>query len=295
MSSRSNCLFLWCVFIALFMGLGFAFRESSRARVAAAQHSKLIVEFDALKRQTEVLDSKLRARIRAYDETTPPPSPATSLTGDSISSSPVLTSETIDTLRMESAKADARRALGPLFRELGLSPEKVATIVDRIALCESTRSALLAEIPPTARNNPNDPIALSVKARLAEEEFRYHSDLDAMLGSENSRRFEEFQREVPFWSQVSNLATQLYASDTPLSPAQAHQLATVLIAGATDASGQITRTVSNWDDVFVQARGFLTPSQIDALKTLHDHDELWKQLNRLRAKAAREKPPAPRK
>lgn len=65
----------------------------------------------------------------------------------------------------------------------------------------------------------------------------------------------------------------------------------ILIMHATNPGGQIVRTVSNWDEVFSEAASVLAPPQLEILQAARDHDQLWLQMNRLRAQAAREKSP----
>jgi hypothetical protein len=277
----------------MLLGIGFALRESLRAHNSATQQVALAEELNALKRETHRLDSRLKETARGRIE--PAPSgPVATAADESLSKAQVPSPERTAALRFESAKADARTVFGPLFHELGVSQKTITSVVERIARYESMRSAIFAEMSSAAKNSSNASPGVSVDARLAEEERRYHADLDAILGPETARRFEQFQREIPFRTQVSKLATQLYATDQPLSPAQSNQLVAVLLNSATDTNGQLTRTISRWDDVFAQAGGFLTPLQLDTLKTLREHDELWKQLNRLKAKAAREMNQAPK-
>jgi hypothetical protein len=284
MNSRFQRRFMACSITVMLLATGFSLRESLRAHLVAEQRDALIADLNLLKRRSDVIESKVRERGRARIKSGQLNPPSRSSAAPSRQAPK---SDTTAALRLQSAKADMRSTLGPLFRELALSPVDVDRLLDRMVHHESVRSTTLADMPAGSGNNPNDPRVQYVKDQLAREDSRYSTDLKAILGPENHTRFEEFQREIPFWTQASKLATQLFATDNPLSPDQSQQLVAVLIAGATDANGQLMRTVSKWDDVFAQARGFLSPPQLDALITLHEHDELWRQLNRLRAKTFR--------
>ena len=124
------------------------------------------------------------------------------------------------------------------------------------------------------------------RASIEAENTRYRADLADLVGPDSARAVQEFPREFRSWSQSGNLATHLYDTDTPLTSPQGRQLAATLVAAATDANGRLTPTPADWDAVFAQAAGFLSPPQLAVLKTLHEHDVLWSQLNRLRSKAA---------
>ena len=264
----------------------FCAHEYTHLRRVASQQAKLIDDRSRIQKEIAALDARLCSPNAFPEDTSPSLEVLPASVGASADSNPSASSpKAVAALRTEARKADARATFGPFFHTLGLSPEKTAAIIERFALYLSNRDKLFTEIPAGPQIDANDPMALSVKTRLAEEDAHYNAAIESILGPDDFHRFEQFQREARFWSQASNLATQLYATETPLTPPQARQLVAVLVAGATNAHNEIVQTVPNWEAVFNQAAGFLSPPQLEVLKAIHENDDLWRQLNRMSGKA----------
>jgi len=243
----------------------FCAHEYTHLRRVASQQAKLIDDRSRIQKEIAALDARLCSPNAFPEDTSPSLEVLPASVGASADSNPSASSpKAVAALRTEARKADARATF---------------------ALYLSNRDKLFTEIPAGPQIDANDPMALSVKTRLAEEDAHYNAAIESILGPDDFHRFEQFQREARFWSQASNLATQLYATETPLTPPQARQLVAVLVAGATNAHNEIVQTVPNWEAVFNQAAGFLSPPQLEVLKAIHENDDLWRQLNRMSGKA----------
>lgn len=204
-----------------------------------------------------------------------------------------VTHQSWDALKANAARAGAHLKFGLFFHRLGIPDEKAAAIVARIAEYDRANEQVVSDfeaaVPPEMRNAASQPALASLKARMAEVAARYQADLENLLGLEGYGAFQRYEKEQPHWQQVNAVASRLYETDAPLTASQAEKLGEILIAHATDPNGWITRTVSNWDEVFSQAALVLTPPQLEIFQAVRDHDQLWLQMNRLRAKAARGK------
>lgn len=221
---------------------------------------------------------------RETTHSSPSPALVSAPDGPTPSPSPI---DDVDALHLRALQADAQLALDRLFRSLSLSPEQKAAITRRIADHNRTQLLLAQELPPEARGDPSHPAALAFKARLADAETRLRSDLERLLGAEDYQRYEQYQQTAPHWSRVRNLATELYATATPLTASQASDLARILIANATSANGRVAPTFTNPEAVSAQAAGILAPSQLEMWKALEERSALHAQLNRMLVRAKR--------
>lgn len=268
----------------LIFAAGFAFRQHQRAASAITQLTAVEQEKSTLRREIEKLAHQLQ-QPPSVSPNAVTENPVTLSSAEPSDQSPI-TPEVIAALRLESGRADVRSFYEPFFSQRRFSREKAAAFTERIARYNERREILASELPVNGIHDRDDPTVVAFKARQQEEETRFHAELESFLGPDDFVRFQQFQPEARFWTPVKRLAGQLHDTDTPLTSDQANRLASVLVAQATDASGKIGPAVTDWDSVFNQAAGLLTPPQLAVLKTQHDYDETWRKLNRLSGRAS---------
>src|SRR5688572_21170573 len=79
------------------------------------------------------------------------------------------------------------------------------------------------QIPPEA-GSTSHPASIGFLADREQAEARFKSDMTELLVSDGYEAYQQFQRTLPHWSHVTNLATHLFRTETPLQPAAATQL-----------------------------------------------------------------------
>lgn len=164
----------------------------------------------------------------------------------------------------ESLRARIRGRYLLVYRELGLSPEKVAEF-ERIELAGPNNVMNLKRQGTTLRLGPEQELSRSEQTRLKRE----------LLGHDGYEKLMSGEFELMF-SPVSEVASALSLSANPLTAAQAGRLASV-ISDARRESGwrnSPRATADYWAKVVTQAREFMSSEQIAALDLPRLRDEL---------------------
>ena len=263
----------------------FAVREHLRSErasqhLAALERERLTFQQEVAKLETQQRKASDPAAVPLIAGSAAPLPPAAT-------EEPPLTPESMAALRIESGRAEARSSYAPFFSQRGFSAAKIAAFLDRLSRHNEQMNTIASEWPDNIKSDPTgtNPVLQNLRARQKEEQSRYLTEMESWLGTDDFARFQQFDKESGFWSTVGDFAGRLHDTDTPLTPTQASQLAGVLVAQATDATGRIGRSAANWEQVFTQSAGFLSPPQLELLKTQHDYDETWRQMNLMSSRA----------
>src|SRR5204863_524406 len=91
------------------------------------------------------------------------------------------------------------------------------------------------------------------------------------IGDDGLVAFLRYTTELPMRLMTRQLAGALYATDTPLTAAQASQLVQVFADARRDAADD----AQAWDASLAQARSFLPPVQFEALQNLR-REEIYR-------------------
>jgi hypothetical protein len=155
---------------------------------------------------------------------------------------------------------------GRLFAKLGLTAEQIESFEEsvlnhQLAMRDISDSAKASGVSGT------DPALLQLRSQDAEQ---FQAQEAALLGEEGYRQFQEDSRTSQPRDWVNGLAGNLYATE-PLSAQQEDSLVQILAntnpqyqSGGNANTGQIR----DWDAVFTQAQGVLSPAQLEAMKTM---------------------------
>jgi len=190
-----------------------------------------------------------------------------------------LNDESIEASHDRALRASAQLQFGRLLRSLSLPPERA----DAFLQCIAAHHRKLLLLSTAARE-----IGAGVPPSILSENARFEAEMKALLGEQDDQKYLEYQRTLPLWNCVTELAVQLYDTPTPLTPPQAEQLAGVLIGGATNARGQIASAPADWNAALGQAAAFLSAPQLEMLSALKDRRELMLRLNRMIARETRD-------
>jgi hypothetical protein len=262
---------------ALLVAAGvFALRAVSRAHEAESRvaRARVVREqwAESLAASKAPADRAPDAR-RSTADSTEPPSPANTSPGASRNE------DASNARQLRALRASARLQFGRLLLSLSLPPEQADAFLQGIAAHHRTLLMLSDSAQDTRPSLPSS---------IASENARFEAEVKALLGEPDYEKYREFQRTLPLWRCVTELAVQLYDTPTPLTPPQAEQLAGVLIGGATNARGQIASAPADWNAALGQAAAFLSAPQLEMLSALKDRRELMLRLNRMIARETRD-------
>jgi RNA polymerase sigma factor (sigma-70 family) len=156
------------------------------------------------------------------------------------------------------ARVDFR--FGELYRKLNLTPEQIRHFQDLVG-----RAGMGSD---TA-----DGREMQLLWKPAEPAQNTHNELQALLGDEGMRLYEELNRQEATRMMTVHITGALALSESPLTPLQADRLTEVLMANRpTPPAGSKSPPRVDWDAVIVQALGFLAPQQIAILEGERAHD-----------------------
>jgi hypothetical protein len=162
------------------------------------------------------------------------------------------------------AWADLR--YGRLFRVLGMTPQQIAAFDDLMINHQLARHDIL-EAAKASGVSTTDP---SVAQLISDEAEQTRTRESALLGDAGYQQLQDDNRTSDPRGWVNWLASSLYSSE-PLSAQQEDQLVGIL-ANQSPAfqAGKAaeTRQIQDWDTVFSQAEGVLTPAQLAAMKSM---------------------------
>jgi hypothetical protein len=275
-SSRLACA------LVIIAAAWFAIDAALRARAARRNVTHL---HDTRARWRETVaqrEAELRRAVALRIEK--PDTPFVSSVSGENTAAPAPSAEDDRTLHLRALAADVQLSLDRFFRSRALPPEQAALVARRLAEFNRDQLLLSTQLPPAARHDITHPAMAQFLAQRKESQIRLKSDLTELLGVDGFAAYERFQETLPHWSHVTRLATQLFQTGDPLTSVQAAQLADLIIRQATAATGKLQRAPADWDAVFRQASGILSPVQLQTFQALKERTDLHQQLNRLIAR-----------
>jgi len=179
-----------------------------------------------------------------------------------------------------------------LFRELNFSPEQVAQFENlKLKLMSDLYDLQQAARLRGAADSGTDPALLAAEQQVRDG---YNDALRGLVGEPARARVEDYERTLPARALASQVAADVYYSSTPLTSEQADRMVAVIAAqsSAYRDGGPVDPATLNWEGVFVQAQGVLTPPQLAALQSVRAQREL-DQLDTQGAVAALTAPATP--
>jgi RNA polymerase sigma factor (sigma-70 family) len=183
-------------------------------------------------------------------------------------------------LNLEQYRARLPQRFGPLYRALALSPEEIDQFETLLTL-RSQISLNLAAARFARGLSETDPEFVALRAEVQREQREpLHHTLRLLLGEAGYEEFLRYEKTNPVRPLVDALATSIYHTEAPLTPAQATQLTSLLaeIRGPGD-SGRADWTDLDWQQVTARAAGVLSAAQLDALQALRAQAARQQQID----------------
>jgi hypothetical protein len=169
---------------------------------------------------------------------------------------------------------------GPLFSKISLSPDKV----EKFKAIEMEYEQNILDLEATMQNQGlahGDPVYDQMRAKIGVE---LAQEMKELLGANPAdiaayNLYHHEQALVPF---VSELATALYTTNSPLTASQSDQLMQILAdASAKRQFGFVIAGTVNWDAALAKAQTVFPPAQLAVLQTYAMQDRLGKQLSQV--------------
>lgn len=146
---------------------------------------------------------------------------------------------------------------GPLFRKLSLSPDQVAKFEAALEKKEEENMDLNASLMDQHLTYA-DPTAQKLYAQVYAE---CRGAIAQVLGDSGMKEFEAYEQGLPARSAVTGFAGAAAVGGIPLSPEQVGRLTTLATQAPIGPDGP------QWDGVIAKAATFLSPQQIELLRT----------------------------
>jgi hypothetical protein len=208
-------------------------------------------------------------------------------------------------------KAQINARYGALFRQLALSPDKLAQLKSLLADKLSTPIDVMAAASQQGIDPVRSPEAFRQLNQNAQTEL--DEKIKALLEPTGYAQYQSYLQTEPQRAVVNQLQQALSYTDTPLTAAQADQLVHVLAetapSGSTGATaganvGYVSRTLTGsnaavvagppgpegavmfggsqiTDEAITRAQGFLATAQVEALQEVQQQQQAAAQLRQL--------------
>lgn len=259
-------------------------REAHRTGTMAATLER---EIDHLKHRTAELNAQ--ARLAAAK---PPAGTSTQLASSrdqaATPPTPALTAQA--TVLRENYEARKRlRANDPQFQQLSIRATRVSTRIDYAALSRTLNLTTVQierfeELMAARAWNSMDLVGAQVslglppgdpalQAETSRQERAFQSSLREILGDEGANQFSRYEAAAPLRNLLSQLAGNVYYTDTPLAPAQASELSQIITRHYPDLENLDSRWRTDpaaWEAILREARAVLAPAQLAALTAIGD-------------------------
>jgi len=163
-----------------------------------------------------------------------------------------------------------------LFASLGLGPDQQAQFLAVLAR-RSDLGLTWYSAPDTG--SPAASIAGSADLLSPDE---VASQLQGLLGDAGYKAYQDFNRMGGAVDLTQKLAGSLYATDAPISQAQAAQLVQILAQSSPDyqnGKGLWDPSQVGWDRALANAQTVLSPPQLDALRALRQTSAYEQAIN----------------
>ena len=160
-------------------------------------------------------------------------------------------------------RAELQRRYGVMFQTLNLTLGQREKFKDIVA-AKVARDTDLGAAAMAQGLDFDDPV---IRKLADESRKQLDTELRAELGEKNFQAYQEFDRSIPLRGFVDGFAVQVAMTD-PLTPAQATQLAEVLVAAtpAAEPGHSLDPARVDWPIVDRRAAQFLSPTQLAAWK-----------------------------
>jgi hypothetical protein len=161
--------------------------------------------------------------------------------------------------------ADLYTNWGPLFKQLGLSPDQINKLnANQLSLEEKKLDlAALADSEGVSTDDPDIAAQAHQDWRDAGREAR------KLLGKADFHVYRTYLSNQPVLPQVNDLAAFEFSAADPLTASQAGQLTQVLAdASARDKNNWVKSGTVNWQTAMPRVQAVLTPAQYEALQIM---------------------------
>ncbi len=192
---------------------------------------------------------------------------------------------------VEKYRAELLLKYAPLYRALNLSPDKVSQFESALADCMQAEIDIWAAASTQGLETVRDSAANTAVARMTSDPLVQRDEkLKAVLGDVGFAEFQQFDLPTAQGARemVQSLASNLYASETPVTALQGEQLVQIIARNtqivrtpmASDGRSPMFRHVpqTDWAAVGAQAQGVLSPPQLAVLQNVVDQQRLTRDL-----------------
>jgi hypothetical protein len=167
-----------------------------------------------------------------------------------------------------------------LFRELKLSPEKLAEFENLMVERQNAATDVLIAASQQGINPLQDPQQFQQMVRDAQGEI--DQKIQVALGPDDYSQFQTYQQTQNQRGTVNQLQQNLSFTDTPLSDDQKTQMTQIISQSA--PAGQAGGGAIN-DNTIALAQGVLSAPQLDALRSIQQLQQAGAQLQSLMSQA----------
>ena len=193
----------------------------------------------------------------------------------------------------QKASLDGRYAA--LFKNLNLSPAQLEQFKNLLVEKQTAMTDALAAARAQGINPRTDPEDFQKLVTDAQAEA--DNGIKAALGDAGYAQYQQYQQTLPQRNVVTQLATSLSYTSTPLTGAQTEQMVQILAANTPPSTnstaanlrfnvassfgvgfgGQMNSPITN--DAITQSQSVLSPTQVQALQQLQATQQAQTQLN----------------
>ncbi len=272
-------------------------RGATQARAAVARdHAALEVSLQrareqasAQRRDAAALQAALAAAPAASSGSSASGAPARPPGGPSVASLLAANPKLMD-LYLKSFRASLPDRFGFAYVKLGLSPAQIDKFEAMTTALEGEHMDLQAAAE--AQGLANDDPGIAAMRRQSEKQYQQavlSLVTEAGVATVAQATALKGLATESLQGLVGSLASLMTASSTPMTYAQAGQLAPILAAANTNPGQSVNRNAIDWDKATAQAAGVFSPQQLQALQTL---GSVSKVTNLAKAFDAQEHPAA---
>jgi hypothetical protein len=245
---------------------------TERARTAEAEAQKAEHALTAVQQQLTALRSEKSNRAQAAAAVTSPSvnGPAAGPWDERAEGTAFMNrhTEVKDALR-DYVRARAQFSYGPLLDSLTLTPEQR----ERLEMYLMGGAGMGAPVPGAPSDEHQLTLSLTGNKNTGGEE----QWLKDTLGPDGMRLLNEYRKQMNTRDDAVGVAGALWDSDSPLTAAQAAQLATVFASHRTVVNRQ---QVYDWNGITSATSSFLSPSQMNAIEALRTQAQFNAILSR---------------
>jgi hypothetical protein len=165
---------------------------------------------------------------------------------------------------------------GLLYQLLGLSQVQIEKLKDLLAQREENDIT----VEQTANRRGLDESSPEIQALDDELDRQNKAAIAALLGPQGYAQFRDYYHDRAVLPVVSDLAGDLFSTDSPLSAPQAHQLIGILADSSEKKEGStVVKDTVNWDKAIAGAQAILSQPQVAALAALRSQYETDQQVD----------------